>query len=243
MKRRTCTVALMALSFIQLVQAGEGGTSRRIAPPRRIPDVIAPQSLPAGEPVAISRVPRAVRRAVVADAARRFEVSESAVVLGHAEQVTWSDGSLGCPTPGRMYTQALVPGYLIAATTPAGEMRYHADARGNVVTCDTLPRQRALPVEPGAPRQGATARHAAAGAPGARPLTTRPNEKAPAVSPRGPSSDRLGYFLRKMPSVANVAPPRLAAPKSLLVISRMPVCGSVPANNGHCVNARSPLWL
>ena len=30
-----------------------------------------------------------------------------------AEAVTWSDGSLGCPEPGMMYTQALVPGYRV----------------------------------------------------------------------------------------------------------------------------------
>ena len=56
----------------------------------------------AGEPVttAATSVPREVRRAVVADAARRFKVAESAVVLTQAEQVTWNDGSLGCPQPG-----------------------------------------------------------------------------------------------------------------------------------------------
>ena len=80
-------------------------------------------------------MPRAVRRAVVADAARRFKVAESAVVLARAEQVTWSDGSLGCPEPGRMYTQMLVPGFRVTATTTAGQMLYHTDTRGNVVTC------------------------------------------------------------------------------------------------------------
>jgi hypothetical protein len=27
--------------------------------------------------------------------------------------VTWSDGALGCPAPGRFYTQALVPGFRV----------------------------------------------------------------------------------------------------------------------------------
>lgn len=30
-----------------------------------------------------------------------------------AAQVTWSDGSLGCPQPGQAYTQALVDGYWV----------------------------------------------------------------------------------------------------------------------------------
>jgi hypothetical protein len=121
------------------MQARAGGdpADRRIAPPKRIPDPIGEPLVvqPAGHVVSTASMPRAVRRAVVADAARRFQVAESAVVLARAEQVTWGDGSLGCPQPGMSYTQALVPGYRVTASTPAGQMLYHTDAHGNVVTC------------------------------------------------------------------------------------------------------------
>ena len=110
-------------------------TPRRIAPPTRIPDIETLTPLPAGEPVSTAQIPRAVRRAVVADAAKRFKVAESAVVLARAEQLTWSDGSLGCPEPGRMYTQMLVAGFRVVATTSAGELTYHTDSRGNAVNC------------------------------------------------------------------------------------------------------------
>jgi hypothetical protein len=106
-----------------------------IAPPTRIPDPPAQPAAPAGESVTAASVPREVRRAVVADAARRFQVAESAVVLSRAEQVTWNDGSLGCPQPGQMYTQMLVSGFRILATTSSGQMEYHTDAHGFVVTC------------------------------------------------------------------------------------------------------------
>jgi hypothetical protein len=106
-----------------------------IAPPTRIPDALEARPEPAGTAVASAAVPQAVRRAVAADAAKRFKVAESAVVLTRAEQVTWSDGSLGCTEPGRFYTQNLVPGYRIAAKTSAGELIYHTDSRGNVVSC------------------------------------------------------------------------------------------------------------
>jgi hypothetical protein len=108
-------------------------TPRGIAPPTRIPDVVAAQ--PAGEGVDIASVPRAVRRAVAADAARRFAVSENEVVLVGAERMTWSDGSLGCPEPGRKYTQMLVPGFRLTARTSAGQMLYHTDSRGTLVNC------------------------------------------------------------------------------------------------------------
>ena len=101
-----------------------------VAPPTRIPSVETVAPLPQGTPVSTASVPKAVRRAVVADAAKRFNVAESGVVLARAEQVTWSDGSLGCAEPGGLYTQNLVPGYLIVAKTAAGDLAYHTDARG-----------------------------------------------------------------------------------------------------------------
>lgn len=106
-----------------------------IAPPARVPDADTVAPLPEGTPVATASVPRSVRRAVVADAAKRFKVDESAVVLVRAEQVTWSDGSLGCAEPGGIYTQNLVPGYFIVAKTAAGELAYHTDSRALAKSC------------------------------------------------------------------------------------------------------------
>src|SRR4030095_6536080 len=112
------------------------------APPTRIPDPVEPTVAPQGAPVTAAQMAHERRQAVVEDAARRFKVEASAVVLTRAEQVTWPNGSLGCPEPGRMYTQMLVPGYRVVAKTTAGEMTYHTDARGNVVNCASrLPRK------------------------------------------------------------------------------------------------------
>lgn len=82
-----------------------------------------------------SAMPEAVRRAVVADAASRFKVSPNEVVLTRAEQVTWPDGALGCPRPGRSYTQMQVPGFRVVAKTAGGELLYHTDRRANAVNC------------------------------------------------------------------------------------------------------------
>lgn len=43
----------------------------------------------------------------------RPDLDESKLELISAEHVTWNNGSLGCPMPGKCYTQALVPGYKI----------------------------------------------------------------------------------------------------------------------------------
>src|SRR6188508_1760077 len=132
-----------AVSLCMVARAEE--PPRQIAPPQRIPDVAIPGvgldgAQPTGESVNTASMPRVVRRAVVADAARRFQVAETAVVLANAEQVTWGDGSLGCPQPGRSYTQMLVEGYRVTATTAAGRLLYHTDTRGNVATCASPPR-------------------------------------------------------------------------------------------------------
>jgi hypothetical protein len=121
---------------------GKSG-ERRIAPPTRIPDPVEAVLAPTGTQVSITAIPREVRHAVVIDAAKRFNVAENAVVLTRAEQITWPDGSLGCPQPGRMYTQMLVQGFRVAAKTAVGELTYHTDGRGNVVSCAAgMPGQR-----------------------------------------------------------------------------------------------------
>ena len=117
-----------------------------VAPPTRIPDAIDVDRQPAGEPVAISKVPRSLRRAVVADAAKRFNVAHSAVVLSRAEKVTWSDASLGCPEHGQMYAQALVPGFRLEARAQAGLLVYHTDQDLRAVTCAAMAMQPAAPV-------------------------------------------------------------------------------------------------
>ena len=111
-------------------------TQTGIAPPTRIPDPIGAVPAPAGVPVASAALPREVRRAVVADAAQTLQGSRAhQVVLVRAEQVTWSDGSLGCPEPGRQYAQMLVPGFRVVAKTASGERVYHTDSRAVAVSC------------------------------------------------------------------------------------------------------------
>ena len=59
--------------------------------------------------------------------------SEIEVVL--AEAVTWSDGSIGCPEEGMMYTQALVPGYRVILEVAGEELAFHAPESGEFFPC------------------------------------------------------------------------------------------------------------
>lgn len=84
-------------------------------------------------------------RTVSDDAARRSGVDASRVRVLEAGAVTWSDGSLGCPEPDRMYTQALVPGFRIRVEAGGQQFDYHAGARGTWRLC---PAERARPPLP-----------------------------------------------------------------------------------------------
>lgn len=85
-------------------------------------------------------------RSARAAAARHTGLAPEAHAVISADSVTWSDGSLGCPAPGMMYTQALVPGFRVRLQGPDGELDVHLDARGNAVLC---PPQRARSPLPG----------------------------------------------------------------------------------------------
>ena len=71
----------------------------------------------------------------LADAAKRTQFEPSLLKVTSAERVTWSDGSLGCPRKGMLYTQALVPGYRIRIQAGADSLDYHAGLRGGPVLC------------------------------------------------------------------------------------------------------------
>jgi hypothetical protein len=87
-------------------------------------------SLPSGD------VPAEMLEQVVADAASGAGVDPSAVRVVSAEAVTWSDGSLGCPEPGMMYTQALVPGYRVVVEIDGEELHFHASQSGDFAFCE-----------------------------------------------------------------------------------------------------------
>jgi hypothetical protein len=83
-----------------------------------------------------------VKEAALVDAAKRTGVSRNLLEVVSAEAVTWSDGSVGCPMPGMMYTQALVPGFRVRIRAGGKELDYHAGRTGAPVLC---PAGRAIP--------------------------------------------------------------------------------------------------
>jgi hypothetical protein len=104
---------------------------------------------PSAAPPAVAAtgvVPAQALDLAMTDAARRTGQPREAITVVTAEQVTWSDGSLGCPQPGMMYTQALVPGYRIVLRAGEETLNYHAALRGPPSFC---PESRVVAPVPG----------------------------------------------------------------------------------------------
>lgn len=81
-----------------------------------------------------------------ADALRRTGGHAARLAMQPAEEVTWSDGALGCPQPGLMYTQALVPGWRVRVDVAgAAALHYHASRRGQWLLCPAGRSQAPLP--------------------------------------------------------------------------------------------------
>jgi hypothetical protein len=85
--------------------------------------------------------------AALADAVRRTGLARAALHLASAEEVTWADGSLGCPQPGASYILAQVPGYRIRIRAGDRLLDYHASNRGYLVLCPPGNSAEPLPVQ------------------------------------------------------------------------------------------------
>jgi hypothetical protein len=80
-------------------------------------------------------IPDAVLASVMDVAATEAGVAPADVTVVSAEPVTWGDGSLGCPQPGVMYTQALVDGYRVVVEAGGEQLDYRV-GNGQVRLCE-----------------------------------------------------------------------------------------------------------
>jgi hypothetical protein len=115
------------------------------APATNTPATEAPGGTPAnGAGLSSGEVPQELFDAVVADALARSGAERSSVSVQTSEQVEWSDGSLGCPAPDMMYTQAIVPGYHVILDVGGTTYDYRLSDSGLIILCEN-----GLPVMPG----------------------------------------------------------------------------------------------
>jgi hypothetical protein len=92
-----------------------------------------------GGPAAPSGIPDDPWHAVLADLEERIGSPVTDVSVVSAEAKTWNDGSLGCPIPGQMYTQALVDGYQVVVEVNGERYDYRIGSGTDVRLCENGP--------------------------------------------------------------------------------------------------------
>ncbi len=72
----------------------------------------------------------------------RIGVAASQIEVLSVEEVMWSNTSLGCPEPGRQYSDVIVPGFRIILEYEGRKYEYHTNEDGTmVVTCSNTQAQ------------------------------------------------------------------------------------------------------
>jgi hypothetical protein len=126
-------VGTFLLAACALQTGDPGPTPGSSRPVRTAPPLVTVP--PSDEPV-IGEVPAEIMDRLVADASDRTGVDVAAVEVVQAAAVTWNDGSLGCPEPGMLYTQALVDGYHVILEAGGEELDYRVGAGGGYRLCE-----------------------------------------------------------------------------------------------------------
>ena len=72
----------------------------------------------------------------IADLAERLGADPKQISTVSAVLVTWPDGSLGCPSPGMEYAQALQDGSIIELSYASKVYRYHSGGNRTPFLCD-----------------------------------------------------------------------------------------------------------
>ena len=143
-RRSVGSMALLATLLVAACTTGAAGPSGAAfpapstgaeSPSPRASSLQVPIPSPSG-PVASGAVPDVVLNAAIADAAKVTGADPATITVVSAEPKTWNDGSLGCPQPGQLYTQALVPGYQVILDANGKRMDYRATESGDVKLCE-----------------------------------------------------------------------------------------------------------
>lgn len=106
---------------------------RKGAQPEKMPErVILTETL---TPI-VGEVPNEMLDVIVKDLAKQTGVLREQISVTRAQATVWNDGSLGCPQPGVMYTQALVNGYWVELEVDGQNYDYRATETGYFFICE-----------------------------------------------------------------------------------------------------------
>ncbi len=84
----------------------------------------------------------------VGDLADRLGVPATDITFQSIEEVTWRDGSLGCPRPDMRYIQVLINGYRIRLVHQGKSYSYHGGVGHKPFLCEASADARPSPAPP-----------------------------------------------------------------------------------------------
>ena len=85
---------------------------------------------------ATGEVPDDVMKVILDDFEEFIGTSRESVEVVRAETAVWSDGSLGCPKPGEVYTQSPTEGYWVVLSHNGTEYDYRATNTSYFFLCN-----------------------------------------------------------------------------------------------------------
>ncbi len=134
--RRHLSVAFIALPALLLACTASGpGASQATPGPSG-----GSSATPSGSPAAslLVAVPADVLGPLLDDAATRTGAARDGITVTEATAVTWPTGALGCPSPGVLYTQALVRGWQVILDAGGTRIDYRASGPGRFRICEGI---------------------------------------------------------------------------------------------------------
>ncbi|MDH3644419.1 MAG: hypothetical protein OES38_20100 [Gammaproteobacteria bacterium] len=102
---------------------------REQAKQKHLERVPAPAAPVAGE------VPAEILDSAFAALEKLTGEDRAAFAVVRSESVTWPNGALGCPQPGMMYTQALIPGYHVVLRHEGRDYDYRVGRSDYLMLC------------------------------------------------------------------------------------------------------------
>lgn len=140
--RITARVGAALAVALLLASCGDDAAEESTATPSAEPTVTTPaeptisEPEPTGTPAPEPTDQPPEVEAAIEDLVEHLGVEPADITVVSYEEVTWPDGSIGCPEPGMSYTQALVPGSRLVLEADGVEYAYHAGREPDLVRCD-----------------------------------------------------------------------------------------------------------